>query len=77
MNPSLEYAQAIWGVSPGRGTGIIDTLHLVEVSRAARHLEKAQVMTAAEFASVRDWFAAVSGLDADFKERPGRRGGEK
>jgi hypothetical protein len=56
MNPSLEYAQAIWGVSPGRGTGIIDTLHLVEVTRAARHLEGAQVMTAAESAGVREWF---------------------
>ena len=57
MNPTLEYAQAIWGVTPGRGTGIIDTLHLVEVSRAARHLEKAEVMPAAEFADVRSWFA--------------------
>ena len=56
MNPSLDYAQAIWGVTPGRGTGIIDTLHLVEVARAARHLEKAQVMTAPEFAAVREWF---------------------
>jgi len=58
MNPNLEYAQAIWGVSPGRGTGIIDTLHLVEVSRAARHLEKAQAMTPAEALGVRNWFAA-------------------
>jgi len=57
MNPSLEYAQAIWGVTPGRGTGIIDTLHLVEVSRAAQHLERAQVMTATELGSLRDWFA--------------------
>jgi hypothetical protein len=57
MNPSLEYAQAIWGVTPGRGTGVIDTLHLVEVSRAARHLERAQVMTAAEYGGLRDWFA--------------------
>lgn len=56
MNPSLDYAQAIWGVSPGRGTGIIDTLHLVEVSRAARHLESAKVLTAEEFAGVRAWF---------------------
>jgi hypothetical protein len=57
MNPSLDYAQAIWGVSTGRGTGIIDTLHLVEVSRAARHLENAQAMTPAESAGVREWFA--------------------
>ena len=56
MNPSLDYAQAIWGVSPGRGTGIIDTLHLVEVTRAARHLESAKVMTPAESSGVRDWF---------------------
>jgi hypothetical protein len=57
MNPSLDYAQAIWGVTPGRGTGVIDTLHLVEVSRAARHLGKSDALTAAEFGGVRDWFA--------------------
>jgi len=57
MNPSLQFAQAIWGVSPGRGTGVIDTLHLVEVARAARHLEAAQVMPSGDFAGVRNWFA--------------------
>ena len=57
MNPSLEYAQAVWGVTPGRSYGIIDTLHLVEVTRAARHLESAQVLTADEFAKLRGWFA--------------------
>ncbi len=57
MNPSLDYAQAIWGITPGRGTGVIDTLHLVEVSRAARHLGKTSALTTTEFAGVRDWFA--------------------
>jgi Alginate lyase len=57
MNPSLDYAQAIWGVAPGRGTGVIDTLHLVEVTQAALHLEPTGAMTATEFASLRDWFA--------------------
>lgn len=57
MNPSLEYAQAIFGITPGRGTGIIDTLHLIEVTRAARHLEKSQSMSAADSAGVRSWFA--------------------
>jgi hypothetical protein len=57
MNPSLDYAQAIFGITPGRGTGVIDTLHLVEVSRAVRHLQKAGVLTTAEFGRVRDWFA--------------------
>ena len=56
MNPSLDYAQAVWGHSTGRSYGIIDTLHLVEVTRAARHLEAAQAMTTTEFAGVREWF---------------------
>lgn len=34
MNPHLEHAQAIIGVNTGRGIGVIDTLHLVEVARA-------------------------------------------
>src|SRR5215831_8209272 len=39
MNPDLRYAQAIKGRFTGRGTGIIDTLHLVEVARAASQLD--------------------------------------
>ena len=31
MNPNLLYAQAIKGRFTGRGIGIIDTIHLVEV----------------------------------------------
>ncbi len=38
MNPNLQYAQAIHGRFTGRGTGIIDTIHLVEVARAAEVL---------------------------------------
>lgn len=57
MNASLDYAQAIFGITPGRGTGVIDTLHLVEVSRAVRHLEKSGAFTTTEFSVVRDWFA--------------------
>ncbi|HMA51326.1 MAG TPA: alginate lyase family protein, partial [Magnetospirillaceae bacterium] len=36
MAPHLEYAQAIVGLNKGRGIGIIDTLHLVEVARAVQ-----------------------------------------
>ena len=57
MNPNLQYAQAIFGVSPGRGTGIIDTLHLIEVTRAARHLEKTNVFTPVELHGLHEWFA--------------------
>lgn len=56
MNPSLTYAQAIYGITPGRGIGIIDTLHLIEVTRAARHLERAGVFMSAEVNRLKDWF---------------------
>ena len=57
MNPSLQYAQAISGITTGRGTGIIDTLHLIEVVRAAAHLERAGVLTPQEMKTLRGWFA--------------------
>lgn len=34
MKPHLNFAQAIPGVTPGRGIGIIDTLHLIEIPPA-------------------------------------------
>lgn len=55
MNPNLQYAQAIFGVNKGRGIGIIDTLHLVEVARAATLLETASALRAG--GEIRRWFA--------------------
>jgi alginate lyase len=57
MNPHLLYAQAIKGRVTGRGTGIIDTLHLVEVARAISAIEDAPVWSKADRDGVRDWFA--------------------
>lgn len=57
MNPSLEYAQAIHGVTTGRGTGIIDTLHLVEVARAATVLANGGGIGRRVQDGVRRWFA--------------------
>ena len=57
MNPHLRYAQAIQGRVTGRGTGILDTLHLVEVARAISVLEGANVMSRQERADVKEWFA--------------------
>ena len=54
MNPNLEYAQGVHGVTTGRNYGIIDTLHLVEVARAATILEPA--MTAADRDGIHTWF---------------------
>jgi Alginate lyase len=56
MNPNLQYAQAIQGRFTGRGTGIIDTLHLVEVARASWQID----LKPADLAGVKAWFAAYT-----------------
>ena len=58
MNPNLEYAQAIMGVSKGRGTGIIDTLQWTDLARGLRVMEATGGMSATEIAPVKAWFAA-------------------
>jgi hypothetical protein len=55
MNPNLEYSQGVHGVSTGRSYGIIDTLHLVEVARAASIIDSA-VLTSIEQRALQDWF---------------------
>ena len=53
----LRYAQAIHGRFTGRGTGIIDTIHLVEVARALERLDGAPGWSRDEATEVRRWFA--------------------
>jgi len=57
MNPNLKFAQAVKGKATGRGTGIIDTIHLVEVARAISTLEQSGLMTTSERDAIRNWFA--------------------
>lgn len=57
MNPHLKFAQAIKGRFTGRGIGIIDTIHLVEVARASELLEGSTALSKAERAGVKQWFA--------------------
>ncbi len=57
MSPHLEHAQAIIGVNTGRGIGVIDTLHLVEVARAVSVL-RAGRPKAAVYAPTIAWFDA-------------------
>jgi hypothetical protein len=57
MNPNLQFAQAVQGVSTGRSYGIIDSLHLVEVARAASFLTE-RVLTNEDARAVREWFSS-------------------
>jgi hypothetical protein len=57
MNPHLKFAQAIKGRVTGRGTGIIDTIHLVEVARAVEVLQSAKALSAADLKTIRQWFS--------------------
>lgn len=58
LAPHLQHAQAIIGVNTGRGTGILDTLHLAEVALAAEKLlARKSVFDAEEERALRGWFS--------------------
>ena len=56
INPNLQYAQAIHGRTTGRGTGIIDTIHLVEVARAIEVLKDSLALSMTELGAITQWF---------------------
>jgi hypothetical protein len=58
MNPDLQFAQAIHGRFTGRGTGVIDTIHLVEVACAIPLLAEAGSLSHSDYAAAQEWFAA-------------------
>lgn len=59
MNPNLNHAQAIIGVNSGRAIGVIDTLQIVEVARAASLFAARKAPGyAAIRAGVERWFGA-------------------
>jgi hypothetical protein len=55
MNPNLEYAQGVTRGVTGRSYGIIDTLHLVEVARAATFL-RGKLLGKEDDAALTEWF---------------------
>jgi hypothetical protein len=57
MNPSLNYAQAIKGRVEGRGIGIIDAIHLIEVARSVKILEQNNGLPESQVAAVKSWFS--------------------
>lgn len=58
MNPSLLFAQAIKGRVSGRGIGIIDTIHLIEIARAIEVLEETGFLQGVKLVGLKDWFSA-------------------
>lgn len=58
MNPHLLYAQAIQGRATGRGIGIIDAIHLMEVVMGISRVAKLDPQTDQHLMqSIRQWFA--------------------
>jgi len=56
MNPNLLYGQAVKGIATGRSTGVIDTIHLVEVARGVLLMSKSPVFPKSDFENVQEWF---------------------
>lgn len=57
MNPNLMYAQAIKGVTKGRGIGIIDTIHLMEVAQGIARMQDASNVDKENLTVIKKWFA--------------------
>jgi len=58
MNPNLEYAQGIRGLSSGRGIGIIDSHGLTEVVDGVGLLEGSKNWTTVDDEGMRRWFTS-------------------
>ncbi len=56
MTPHLLYAQAIKGRVTGRGIGIIDTIHLIEVAKAVAVLRQKGYLQGGDQSAVVGWF---------------------
>lgn len=56
MNPNLLYAQAIKGRFTGRGIGIIDTIHFIEVVQGLMAMLNAKSINQQDIAAIRNWF---------------------
>lgn len=60
MNPHMLYAQAIQGRHTGRGIGLIDGIHLIEVTVAIQRLQDAGVIATSMYEELQRWFFSFS-----------------
>jgi hypothetical protein len=56
MNPNLLFAQAIKGRATGRGIGIIDTIHFMEVVQGLMVFEKSGAASGGDIEKCKHWF---------------------
>lgn len=57
MNPHMLYAQAIFGKVTGRGIGLIDAYHFVEVAQSAKLLSKKGGISNDDSEKIKNWFS--------------------
>jgi len=57
MNPNMLFAQAIWGRHTGRGIGLIDAYHLVEVAQSASILVGNKAIPDEKAVKIKEWFS--------------------
>ena len=53
----MKFSQAVKGRFTGRGIGVIDTIHLVEVARSIEVLESSGALSKADLGGIKQWFA--------------------
>lgn len=58
MNPSLNYSQAIMGITPGRKVGVIDGLHLIEVAKAIEVCYLSGAIPEEHYSTYKQWFSS-------------------
>ncbi|MFC6098895.1 alginate lyase family protein [Olivibacter domesticus] len=58
MHPNLLYAQAIKGRFTGRGIGIIDTIHLMEVAQGILVMKSSVAFPVTLFTQIKGWFSS-------------------
>jgi hypothetical protein len=74
MNPNLEFAQSVPGVTPGRPAGLIDTVDLVAMVEGVELMASSGSLPEGDLAGLRGWFTRY--LDWLLSSNNGKQEGE-